>query len=139
VSQASHVVVARVLRLLDAISEAFTTSDWARLRSLYHDDARIWSVAGGDRVLSADELIDVLSRTEGWSYSTDGARTEALDENAVVVLGIARQRIEAEAVFISSAWLLTFRDGLVWRSRAYRSLAEARTAYDELGVDLGLL
>jgi SnoaL-like domain len=135
----SHIVVARVLRLLDAISEAFKTRDWARMRSLYHDQARIWSVAGGDRVLSPDELVEMLSGAEGWSYSTDDARTEALGENAVVVLGIARQRFEAEAVFISSVWLLTFHDGLVWRSRAYRSLDEARAAYAEHGIDLGFL
>jgi hypothetical protein len=134
----SQVAVARALRLLDAISDAFTTRDWERLRSLYHDQARISSVAGGDRILSPDELIEVLAGIEGGSYSTDDAETEALDENAVVVSGLVRQRDDVGAMFTPSAWVLTFHGGLVWRSRAYASIDEARAAYGEHGRDLGI-
>ena len=35
-------------------------------------------------------------------------------------------------------WLLTFKDGLVWRTRFYRSEANARSAYAQLGIDLGI-
>jgi hypothetical protein len=41
-------------------------------------------------------------------------------------------------MFTWRAWLLTFRDGLVWRSKAYRSPEEARAEYQEHGVDLGM-
>jgi hypothetical protein len=134
----SQVVAARALRLLEAISDAFKTSDWEALRTLYHDEARISSVAAGDSILSPDELIDVLSRTEGWSYSTDDARTEVLADDAVIVSGIARQRDEVGTMFFPSAWLLTFHDGLVWRSKAYKSVSAARAEYGELGLDLGM-
>ena len=134
----SQVVVSRTLRLLQAISDAFTTQDWAHLRSLYHDEARISSVAAGDRILGPDELIELLSQAEGWTYSTDDARTEVLGANAVIVSGIASQRDEVGTLFFPSAWLLTFYDGLVWRSKAYRSVREARAEYGELGLDLGI-
>jgi len=134
----SDVVVSRALGLLEAISDAFSTRDWERLRSLYHDQARISSVAAGDRVLSADELIDVLAATEGGTYATDDTQTEALDENAVVVWGLVRQRDEVGSMFTASAWVLTFRDGLVLRSKAYASVDEGRAAYREHGLDLGI-
>jgi uncharacterized protein DUF4440 len=136
----SQVAEVRAIRLLEAISDAFRTKDWRRLRSLYHDQARIVSVAAGERVLSADELIEVLSEMKdaSASYSTDEAKTRAFDDNAVVVSGVLRQRDEVETLFIHTAWLLTFDDGLVWRSMAFRSIDDARAAYDELGLDLGL-
>jgi len=134
----SEVAVTQVLVLLDAISDAFVSRDWERLRSLYHDEARISSVAAGDRILSADGLIEVLAAIEGGSYSTDDVATEALDENAVVVLGLVRARDEVGIMFTPSTWLLTFQDGLVWRSKAYRSPEEARSAYQEHGLDLGM-
>lgn len=130
--------VARALTLLDAISDTFTTRDWAALRALYHDDARIVSVAGGNRVLSADALMEILSAVESGSYGTNDAETEALDDSAVVVSGVVRERHGSEATFTPNAWVLTFRDGLVWRSRAYPSVDDARAAYAEYGLDLGL-
>jgi hypothetical protein len=133
----SQVAEARALRLLESISDAFATRDWELLRSLYDDRARIVAVAAGEGVLDPDQLIQVLSASEPGSYSTDDAQTEALDAQAVVVWGIARQREVGETTFTPSAWLLTFRDGLVWRSKAYRSVDAARSAYREHGLDLG--
>jgi hypothetical protein len=126
------------LGVLEAISGAFETSDWTTLRSLYDDDARISSVAAGQRVLGPDELMEVLSQLDVGSYYTDGADTVALDDQAVVVCGLARQRGDGETRFTRSAWLLTFRDGLVWRSKAYPSIEEARAAYEEHGPGLGM-
>ena len=134
----SEVAVAQALRLLGAISHAFKTRDWTALRGLYHDDALILSVAAGERILTPDELSNVLAAIEVSAYSTADAETEAFDENAVVVSGLVRQRDEIETIFIPSAWVLTFKDGLVWRSRAYDSVEAARTAYAEEGVDLGM-
>ena len=134
----SQIAVSQALRLLEAISDAFSTGDWERLRSLYHDDARIVSVAAGERILGPDELIEVLSGQENSSYSTDDTKTEAFDENAVVVYGTVRERDEVGTLFLTSAWVLTFSDGLVWRSKAYRSIDEARAAYKNQGLDLGL-
>jgi hypothetical protein len=48
------------------------------------------------------------------------------------------QRGEAETMFTPSAWVLTFKDGLVWRSRAYESVDAARAAYTAQGVDLDI-
>ena len=96
------------------------------------------SVAAGERILGPDELIEVLSGQENSSYSTDDTKTEAFDENAVVVYGIVRERDEVGTLFLTSAWVLTFTDGLVWRSKAYRSIDEARAAYENQGLDLGL-
>ena len=98
------------------------------------------SVAAGERVLSPDELIEVLSGMDdgSTSYATDDAKTQAFDDDAVVVSGVLRRRDEVETLFIHSAWLLTFKDGLVWRPMAFRSVDEARAAYDENGLDLGI-
>ena len=129
---------AHALRLLRTISDAFESREWSTLRSLYHDEARITAVATGDRILSPDELIEVLSSTESGSYATDDAETEALAENAVVVSGLVVQRGDGETTFTPSTWVLTFRDGLVWRSKAYASVDEARAAYAADGSDLGM-
>jgi len=136
----SQVAEARALGLLEAISDAFRTKDWERLRSRYHDGARIVSVAARERVLSPDELIEVLSDMldAAGSYWTDDAKTRAFDDNAVVVSGVLRQRDDVQTRDVHTAWLLTFKDGLVWRSMAFRSIDDARAAYEELGVDLGL-
>jgi ketosteroid isomerase-like protein len=129
---------AKALRLLRAISDAFESRDWTTLRSLYRDDARITAVAAGHRTLSPDELVEVLSAAESRSYATDDAETAALDENAVVVWGLVVQRDEGATTFMPSAWVLTFRDGLVWRSKAYESVDEGRAAYAAYGLDLDM-
>lgn len=134
----SQVAVAQALRLLEAISYAFATRDWTALRALYHDEALILSVAGGDRLLTPDELIEVLAAIEVKRYLTDDDETDALDENAVIVAGLVRERHAVEITYTPSAWVLTFKDGLVWRSRAYDSVEEARAAYAQAGIDLGM-
>ena len=126
--------VARALTLLDAISDTFATRDWAALRGLYDDGALIVSVAGGDRVLSADELIEILSAVEGGSYGINDAETEALDENAVVVSGLVRERHGAEATFTPNAWVLTSEkvssgDPGPTRRSTTRALHTRRTAW----------
>jgi len=135
---ASDLAVTHVLQLLAVIGDAFATRGWAALRSLYHDEARVSSVAAGARILSADELIEVLSGIEDGAYWTDAAETQALDADAVVVSGLVRDRDEFETDFIPSAWVLTFCEELVWRSKAYASVDEAFAAYAEHGVNLGI-
>jgi hypothetical protein len=95
-------------------------------------------VAGGDRILSPDELVELLPTVGVEAYSTDEAQTEAFDGNAVVVWGIVSRRDDLGTDYTQSAWLLTFRDGLVWRSRTYASIDAARAAYREHGLDLGI-
>jgi hypothetical protein len=36
------------------------------------------------------------------------------------------------------SWILTFKDGLVWRSCFYRSDDDARAAYEKHGIDLDI-
>jgi hypothetical protein len=136
--RASQIASTRALGLLAAVSGAFESGDWERLRTLYDDGARITSVAGGDRILSPDELVELLPAVGVEAYSLDEAQTEALDESAVVVWGLVRRRDDVGTSYTQSAWLLTFRDGLVWRSRSYASIDAARAAYREQGLDLGI-
>lgn len=63
----------------------------------------------------------------------------ALDEHAAIVTGRMRRRMQ-EGGFqdANHVWLLTVRDGLIYRQGVYHTPAEAADAYRRLGVTLGI-
>ncbi len=122
------------------LSRVFPSRDWGALRALYHPDALIMTVTGGPAPLTADEIVGELERaSRDLVYLVTGSEPLALDEHAAMVTGRMRRRMPTggfqDAGYV---WLLTVRDGLVYRQAVYPQAAEAVEAYGRLGVDLGL-
>jgi hypothetical protein len=124
------------------LSRVFTSRhrDWSAMRALYHPDALILTVTGGPEPLPADDVIAELERAsqDVW-YSVRGMDPVPLDEVAVVVTGRMRRRMETGGFEDAGhVWLLTVRDGLIFRQGVYSTPEEATDAYRRLGVTLGL-
>jgi hypothetical protein len=135
-----------IVRWVDAadvvaeLSRVFATRDWQAMRALYHPAALILTVTGGPVPLPADAVVAELERaSQDLIYSVTGSDPSAIDENAVVITGRMRRRMP-QGGFEDAAhvWLLTVRDGLIYRQGVYHSPAEARAAYERLGVSLGV-
>jgi ketosteroid isomerase-like protein len=130
---------ARSLSLVQAVFDAFDRSDWATLRDLYHEDARLRTVAAHGRIVGPDELMSVFEGLEQTAYHIGEATIEAIDDDAVVVSAHLRYPLEQSGIgYASKSWLLTFKDGLVYRTDAYGSMEKARLAYRQHGVELGI-
>ncbi len=130
----------RSLPLLDAVASAFNRRDWDRLRTLYHDDALLVTVIAHGNVVGPDELMDIFRDLEQTAYLIGREqRVVAIDDHAVIVVAPLRYEPSAGGIAHSSrAWLLTFKDELVYRSRDFHDEQEARDAYALHGIDLGV-
>jgi ketosteroid isomerase-like protein len=127
------------IELLEHVAAAYNRKDWRALRALYHDEARLCTSAAGDRVVGPDELMDVFEELEDSSYAVGTTTTRALDEHAVLVSGRLRYPRPGGGMGDGHrSWILTFKDGLVWRSCFYRSDDDARAAYEKHGIDLDI-
>ena len=125
--------------LLDQVTEAYTSGDVPALISLYDEDALICGAAEPDAIMGRDELFmrtDVLQRT----HLVGPIEVIPIDQTAGLLRATARSATEdgryqpaAERI-----WLLTFRDGLVYRQRALDSREEAADLYTRYGVELGM-
>jgi hypothetical protein len=121
------------------LSRVFASRDWRAMRALYHPEALILTVTGGPEPLAADEVVAELERaSQDFIYFVTGSDPAALDEHAAVVTGRIRRRMP-EGGFEDAAhvWLLTVREGLIYRQGVYRTREEASAAYERLGVGLG--
>lgn len=130
---------ARSLSLVEAVAEAFDGADWEALRALYHDDALLCTMAAHERIVGPDELIEVFSALDSTTYQIGDTHTEAVDDHAVIVSGPLRYPQESgDTAYATKSWILTFKDGLVFRSNSYPSPERARTAYLQYGIGLGM-
>jgi hypothetical protein len=127
----------------DVVAElfrVFTARDWALMRQLYHPKALIFTVTGGPAPLLASQVIGELERaSKEFAYSVTASETVEFDEHAVMVSGRMRRRLP-EGGFEDAAhiWVLTARDGLVYRQGVFHDRDEALGAYERLGTTLGL-
>jgi ketosteroid isomerase-like protein len=114
--------------------------DWSALRALYHPDALLVTVTGGPDPLSVDGLIAELKHaSEDTWYSVKSTRTVVVDEHAVLFVGRMRRSVPGGGFEDAGhAWMLTVRDGLIYRQGVYASADEAADAYRVLGVSLGM-
>jgi ketosteroid isomerase-like protein len=120
--------------------QAFTARDWRAMRTLYHPRALIFTVTGGPAPLVASQVIGELERaSKELAYSVSASETVAFDEHAVMVTGRMRRGLPGGG-FEDAAhvWLLTVRDGLIYRQGVYQDPDEAAEEYERLGATLGL-
>ena len=128
------------LDVIADLAKVFAARDWRAMRALYHPDARILTVTGGPEPLTADALIAELERVSRDAvYSVTASDPVALDEHAAHVTGRMRWRLpQGGFEEAGHVWLLTVRDGLIYRQGVYDDAREAAEAYGRLGVTLGL-
>jgi len=121
--------------LLENVRAAADAHDWERLRSLCHPDARLVLRFSGGRALSVDDALDVLRlEAEAGAPEPMHSYVDTIDERAAIAAGTVVRETSARYL----CWLLTFVDGLLYRQALFGSIGEARSAYAELGVDLGM-
>jgi hypothetical protein len=129
----------RSLALLEALEREFTARRWSDVRSLYHDEALLRTVAAGHRVLDPDELMEVFAHLDDTVYLIGSERRVIpIDDNAAMVIASLRHESSMGVAHDQVCWLLTFKDELVFRSSDYVSEAAARSAYGENGIGLGI-
>lgn len=127
------------LVLIEAVAEAFGNGEWEALRSLYHDDALLCTMAAHERIVGPDELVEIFAALDSTTYQIGDTQTEAIDDHAVIVSGPLRYPQETgDTAYAERSWLLTFKDGLVFRSNSYASAERARTAYLQYGIEIGI-
>jgi hypothetical protein len=128
------------LQLVERVGVAYKRKDWLALRALYDDRSLIRSVALGDeQVIGPSELITTFEDLENSVYEVTQGDAVAIDDDAVVVTGRVRHPLPSGGFGDDPhAWVLTFKNGLVWRSCAFRSHRDALLAYRRFGIDLGL-
>jgi hypothetical protein len=110
------------------------------IRSMYHPDARLITMAAGPEPLSADDAYTALmGALRQASYSPPPSiEPVAIDE--VAALGAATIRYPVQGgghAVVRRVWLFTVKDGLLFRSAPLQSEAEARDLYRQKGPTLG--
>jgi ketosteroid isomerase-like protein len=120
---------------------AFNAHAWTRLRALYRDDALLLTVAGGPAPLGPDETVAAMQQAANdIVHSITFGTPEPIDEHAVVVAGTVRSRTwdQRGSTLTRRVWLVTFREGRLYRMRVYGTRDDALRGYREHGVALGM-
>lgn len=128
------------LSLTRVVGEAYGRSAWPELRALYHDEALLCTIAAQQAILPPDDLIEIFARiTAGKVYDVEQTSMTAIDDVACLVTGRIRYPLPGGGFGEGSrTWILTYKDGLLFRSCAYTNAAKARAAYTAHGVTLGI-
>jgi hypothetical protein len=127
------------LVLLDALEREFTARQWSNVRSLYHDEALLRTIAAQRQVLGPDELMEVFAHLKDTAYLVGKEqRIIPIDDHAAMVIASLRHETHMGFAHDQVCWVLTFKDDLVFRSADYTSEAAARSAYTDHGIDLGI-
>jgi hypothetical protein len=125
--------------LHDALEREFNARQWGAVRSLYHDEALLCTVAAHPKVLGPDELMDVFGRLDQTAYEIGREhRVIPIDDHAIIVSAPLRYENEVGVAHDQKTWLLTFKDDLVYRSCDDSSEEAARAAYAAHGIDIGI-
>jgi hypothetical protein len=129
------------LRFLDLVERACTLrvlGAWAELRSLVCEDAWLESLAARGFAGREASIEAMRFAASGGTYTVLDFEIEALGEEAALVSTSIAQDDRGTAVTTRLHWLLTGRDGLIWRSRSVASRAEAERLLGSEGPGLGM-
>jgi len=116
--------------------ESEDDADRKRLSESIHEDAEMTLVMTHFRaVRGRDAIIQALySRRESLLYSARVERSDWLDDHTLLVRGQVRYAAEDSGIIQSTMyWVDEFRDGLLWRLRAFQDEATARKAHRAAG------
>jgi hypothetical protein len=110
------------------------------MRALYHPEALLQTVTGGSEPVAPEELIAGLERVsrDTW-FSVQSWKNLAIDDHAVLIVGRMRRSMPSGGFEdVSHVWLLTVRDGLIYRQGVFGTVDAAADSYRQLGVSLGV-
>jgi hypothetical protein len=101
--------------------------------AVLHPEIEVRLLATFDEVVSGrDEVVKALTEGRGAAlYAGQITRVDPVDDSAVISIGNVRYALAGGGLAHGTGvWLDEFRDGLLWRSRVYKTGAEALAAYD---------
>ena len=105
---------------------SFRGHNWDLVLTLLHPEARIESSLAPGRTLTAHETVEYWRNgIRDGLFDPKPVGFVELDDNRVLLLGPLRPTTE---VGDADAYVLTFRDGLLWRANYYASVEEAERA-----------
>lgn len=117
------------LRILEA---------WGELRSLLCEDARLESIAARG-VAGPEATIEAMRfAASGNANTVRDYEIEAVGDDAVLVRASISRDEQGVAVTTSVLWVVSGRDGLIWRSRIVSTRDEAEHILGENGRGLGM-
>jgi hypothetical protein len=111
---------------------------WAELRLLVCEDARLESIAARG-VAGPDATIEAMRfAASGDGFTVRDFEIEALETDVVLVRASTSHSERDVSVLTSVQWLVSGRDGLIWRARIVASRAEAELVLRDEGHALGV-
>jgi hypothetical protein len=124
---------------VERLRAAVDGRDWKGLHDLCHPEARVVLPISEGVALPPSDLVSALrSATEESTYAAYLYHVEEIDENAACVVGSFHSFTKGAVDATPACWVVTFVDGLLYREALFGSITEARRAYTELGVELGI-
>jgi len=125
---------ASAVEVVKAAMDAFARGDVEEMSAYVHPDADIEMVGlGGEIVHGVDGLRDALAVAGARAHRPTMSSVEPVGDDGAMMIGRVRYGDPSGAVWDSPAvWLSIVRDGMIWRTRAFGSVDEAREAYPSL-------
>jgi hypothetical protein len=127
--------------LVADLQRAHKRKRWDDFRACFHPEAKIESVAAGAVLGPAETVAAVESAIDDGVYAMSEWTIETLEPEVVLAWAGVRQRGRAHPKQISDGmvfWLVTGRDGLMWRVRTFRDRDAATAHLATHGHTLGL-
>ena len=135
---------ARSIKLTQAVYAAYgaglATGEWSPMRELLHDDSLLTTFAAQQEILGPDDVIAAFQRVvHDPTYEVFNISISALADEACIVKAHVRYPLEGGGFGEGrKLWLMTYKDGLLFRSSYYDTAAMARASYVRYGVAIGV-
>jgi hypothetical protein len=139
--QAPEVVPASLdfLDLVEVFCSLRVLEAWAELRTLLCEDARLESIAARGVAGPAATIEAMRFAAAGNAYTVRDFEIAALgDEAALVRASISREEQQPMTVMSCVHWLVSGRQGLIWRARMVSDMDQAERVLRESGPGLGI-
>jgi hypothetical protein len=129
------------LVFLDLVELACTlrvVGAWAELRPLLCEDAKLESIAARG-IAGPDATIEAMRfAVSGDVYTVREFEIEAFGEQVALVRTSISHEEQGAPITTAVQWLVSGRDGLIWRSRRVETREEAERILREDGRGLGM-
>jgi ketosteroid isomerase-like protein len=115
--------------LIRKMFSAFERGDAKRAGEFIHPDAQLQSIAGGV-ALGPAGVVAYVQATKRRLVRVTLATVEQRDDAVLLVGRIQHQSANGSLSDRPAAWVMRFRDGLVWRGTGFTNQADARAAWE---------
>jgi hypothetical protein len=126
------------LDLVDLVCTLRVVGAWAELRSLLCEDARLETIASRG-IAGPDATIEAMRfAAAGDAETVREFEVESLAEQVALVRAAISRAGQDEPDTTVLEWVVSGRDGLIWRSRRVESRDEAERILRDSGRGLGM-